>query len=79
MLCVVKCHVGCHRSLLVFAWGLGLSALLMFTWNKVICEQGNWKPVRYWQALLVVATVLAFIVPKYYMKRSAHGKSHPWS
>ena len=56
----------------VIGWWLLVSALLFVTWNKVIVMLAGLKKVRYWHALLVVATLCAFCLPHHYKKH------HSW-
>lgn len=57
-------------------WWLLASALLTFTWNKVIAHLTKVKPVLYWQSLLFVATLSVFIVPRAYWKIQCARTNH---
>jgi hypothetical protein len=65
------CWVLCLLS--VVGWWLVASGLLFFTWNKVIAALTSAKQARFWQALLVVATLFVFCVPRY-MAQRGHSK-----
>ena len=52
-------------------WWLISSGLLFLTWNKVIATFAKVKPAKYWQALLLVATIGSFCFPRYYLNRHA--------
>ncbi|MBI3533862.1 MAG: hypothetical protein HY072_00025 [Deltaproteobacteria bacterium] len=63
--CVLSC----------IAWWLIASALLYFTWNKVIAYIVSLKKVRFWQALLFVAMLCVFCAPRYYLAHKTwHGQ-----
>ncbi len=62
-----QCWVSC--ILICLGWLLASSGLLYFTWNKVIAEVTKMKQVKYWQALLFLATVCALCAPRAYMKK----------
>jgi hypothetical protein len=78
------CHASgyCWGKLLIFTgWWLIASALIFFSWNKVIAVLFKMKQAKYWQALLVIATLSIFCAPKYfgkghYGKRSGKGYHH---
>lgn len=67
------CWVTC--ALLVVAWWLITSGLLWGTWNKVIKAFFNVKAAKYSQALLLVATLLAFAAPIVALKKKC-GAGH---
>ena len=68
------CSTGCAGTIIIgLLWLLASSGLLFLTWNKVIAELTKLKKVKYWQALLVVATICMFCIPRYCMKYRAHG------
>ncbi|MBP9674398.1 MAG: hypothetical protein KBD63_04820 [Bacteriovoracaceae bacterium] len=48
------------KSLMWILWLAGTSVLLFFTWNKVVTTVSSLKPIKFFHALLVVATVCAF-------------------
>jgi hypothetical protein len=56
------------------AWWLIASGLLFLTWNKVISAVYKVKTVKYWQVLLLVATICCFVAPRAWMNRC--GSSH---
>ena len=60
------CWVTCLFMFL--GWWLLASALLFFTWNKVIAALAPVRSAKFWQAVLVVATLVAFCGPRYVMK-----------
>lgn len=73
-------HIGfCLIKLLyIVAWWLITSALLMATWNKVVCHLSKLKKVKFKMALLFVATLgFLFYGPKYmlYKSKSYHHKA----
>lgn len=68
------CAVTC--TLIFVAWLLIASALLLGTWNKVIKALWNVKPAKYWQALLLIVTVVALCAPRYYAKLGRGGCHH---
>ena len=49
-------------------WLLIASAFLFLTWNRVISELFKMKDVKYWQALLFIATICALCAPRAYYK-----------
>ncbi|MEW6055549.1 MAG: hypothetical protein AB1540_02970 [Bdellovibrionota bacterium] len=55
-------------ALICIAWWLVASGLLFLTWNKVVTAFTKLKPAKYWQALLLVATVCVLCAPRYYSK-----------
>jgi hypothetical protein len=59
-------------------WLLLTSGLLFFTWNKVVCTVVSMKKVKYWQALLALATVCVLVMP---LKRGRghHARHHSGS
>jgi hypothetical protein len=50
-------------------WWLVASALLTLTWNKVLREFRTVKALRFTQALMIVATLIAFVAPLIALKR----------
>jgi len=60
--------IGC-----VLLWWFVASALLFYTWNRVIASLGNVKKATFWQALLLVATLSVFCAPRYLSR--GHGFS----
>lgn len=69
------CWISC--ILVVLAWLLASSGLLLLSWNKVFCTYTKLKPAKYWQALLLVATVGSFCAPRWYMAcKSRSGGNH---
>lgn len=56
-------------------WWVGASALLYFSWNKVVATLTTAKQAKFWQALLIVATLAAFCAPRYCMKKGRYGGS----
>ena len=68
------CPLVCIVSAIV--WVLVASVLLCVTWNKVIVRVSNLKTAKFWQALLVVVTLLAFCAPRYMMHKKGHGGWH---
>jgi hypothetical protein len=75
-------HGHCWWSYLIcLAWLLVSSGLLMLTWNKVVAAMIKVKSAKYWQALLLVATLSVFCAPRYFMhcghaKGCSHSCSH---
>ena len=62
---MLSCSSGCAVTCVGIAalWILASSALLMFTWNKVITDIFKFKAVKFWQALLVVFTLGVMCLP----------------
>jgi len=54
------------------AWLLLASLLLYFTWNNVIGSLFKVKKAQYWQALLLVTTILVFCAPRYIKRNSCY-------
>jgi hypothetical protein len=69
--------VTCWLTALAFflAWWLLASALLWLTWNRVIGGVAKVKQAKFWQALVLVATLCVFAVPRLYMMKQC-GKGH---
>lgn len=63
----ISCPLGgtCWLSciLLCAGWLLVSSALLYYSWNKVVCALTSMKKVKYWQPLLVLATISVLCMP----------------
>ena len=55
------CWLTC--TLVVLAWWLVASALLLATWNKVVKAFFNVKAAKYPQPLLLVGTLIVFALP----------------
>ncbi|MBI4925126.1 MAG: hypothetical protein HY843_04305 [Bdellovibrio sp.] len=69
--CWGYCFLSC------IAWWLIASALLYFTWNKVIAYIVSLKKIQFWQALLFVAMLCVFCAPRYYFAHKTwHGQKH---
>ena len=62
------CWVTC--TIIATLWLLVGSGLLFLTWNKVIVSFTKLNKAKYWQALLLVVTVMFLSLPRYYMQRS---------
>jgi hypothetical protein len=61
------------KIVIVVAWWLISSGLLYHTWNKVVRAVAKVSSVKYWQALLFVATVVAFCAPKHFIEHRGFG------
>lgn len=57
-------------------WWVVASLLLFLTWNKVVAVIANIKTVKFWHAMLVVATLAVFCAPRYYGKKHFRGGHH---
>jgi len=69
-------YTGCWWFLVcILLWWAVASFLLFLTWNKVIVLVANLKAVKFWHALLVVATISVFCLPQY-AKRGHRGWHH---
>jgi hypothetical protein len=68
-MCATGHHCWVGAVLVGLAWWLVASGLLTLTWNKVVCAFAKTKQARYWQALLLVATVCVLCLPRHYMQR----------
>ena len=67
----------CWIPLLCFViWWFISSGLLLLTWNRVISTMTKVKTAKYWQALLLVATISVFCAPKALKHRYCHQKNH---
>jgi hypothetical protein len=68
----------CIMSIVMFlVWWLVAAALLWMTWNRVIASLTKVKAVKYWQALLFIATMCALVAPRaYMMKKMACMRGH---
>ncbi|MGE4233134.1 MAG: hypothetical protein AB7F43_07380 [Bacteriovoracia bacterium] len=67
----MKCGSGCWVTTLLMGlgWLLFASALLTVTWNKVIAAHfSKIKTAKYWQALLLIFTVVALCAPRCYLR-----------
>ncbi len=66
-------HYSCLYGFSIgLTWFLISSALLFFTWNYVVTEFTKMKKAKYWQALLVVATICIFCMPRAYMRNRCY-------
>lgn len=65
----------CLVSLGLFViWWLLASSLLWFTWNRVVAELFKVKEAKWWQALVLIATVMVLAAPCCMMRnRSMRG------
>lgn len=50
------------------AWIFLGSYLLFLSWNKVICYLSKLAEIKYWQALLIVATICFLTLPRFAYK-----------
>ena len=57
----------------VVGWLLVGSTLLWLTWNKVIAAHAKVKAAKFWQALLLLTTVLVLCGPKYLARHHDKG------
>ncbi len=64
--CAMGSCGGCAGKCAAFfvGWWLLSSALLFVSWNHVVATLTNVKKAKFWQALIVVATMAAFCAPK---------------
>ena len=51
------------RILVVIAWWLFASGLLLCAWNSVVARLANVKKAKYWQALVIVLTLVVLFGP----------------
>ena len=65
MNCNICCSPWCWviRVLVVIAWWLLASGLLLCAWNSVITKFANIRRAKYWHALVIVLTILVLFVP----------------
>ncbi len=61
-MCVFTCIA------LAIVWFFVGSYLLFLTWNKVVSQITKLNAMKYWQALLVIVTLLVLCAPKYAYK-----------
>ena len=69
------CHSQfCWMSILYFfIWWFVASGLIFATWNHVVAMQMKVKKVKYWHALLVVASIAIFTIPHMKLKAKSFG------
>jgi hypothetical protein len=53
-----------------FGWWFLASGLIWMTWNRVIGAVVKVKPAKYWQALILVATLVVFAAPRFYLMKA---------
>lgn len=68
---------GGWKAPLYIGWWFVASTLLFLTWNKVVVFLTGLKKVKWWQALLFVATIAIFCCPRKY-SRYHHGMKTHW-
>jgi hypothetical protein len=49
--------------LVAIAWWLFASGLLLCAWNSVVARIANVKKAKYWQAMVIVLTLVVLSVP----------------
>jgi len=66
--CVLSCIALC------LGWLLASSALVYYTWNKVICTVTSLKKMKYWQPFLLLVTICVLLLPCSMRKGCHQGK-----
>jgi hypothetical protein len=65
---------GCVIGVLVaIAWWLFASGLLLCAWNSVVASIANVKKAKYWQAMVIVLTLVVLSVPFWCGEKSCVG------
>jgi len=71
-------HGPCAVTMIAFAlgWLLLASTLVWLSWNRVIAQLTKVKQLRFWQPMLVIATVAVLVGPWCAMKGKRHCGDH---
>ena len=65
--CWVLCILG------AIAWWMFASGLLLCAWNSVVASIANVKKAKYWQALVIVLTLVVLFGPLFCGRRACRG------